>query len=82
MPAISPCDIAGNVHNEHYQNDEEFLMAIAYAMNAEYRAVVYAGFLLQIYDPRLINYYVKNPDKSIEECRAWAQKQVEGINYA
>ncbi|MBD20557.1 MAG: methionine synthase [Rhodospirillaceae bacterium] len=82
VPAISPCDIAGNVLNEHYQNDEEFLMAIADAMNVEYRAIVDAGFLLQIDDPRLINYYVKNPDKSIEECRAWAQKQVESINYA
>ena len=82
VPAISPCDIAGNVINEHYQNDEEFLIAIADAMNVEYAAIVDAGFLLQIDDPRLINYYVKNPDKSIEECRSWAEKQVEGINYA
>ena len=82
VPAISPCDIAGNVINEHYPNDEEFLIAIADAMNVEYAAIVDAGFLLQIDDPRLINYYVKNPDKSLEECRSWAEKQVEGINYA
>jgi len=82
VPAISPCDIAGNQINEHYGSDEEFLFAIAEAMNVEYRAIVDAGFLLQVDDPRLINYYVKNPDLSVAECRAWAEKQVEGINHA
>jgi 5-methyltetrahydropteroyltriglutamate--homocysteine methyltransferase len=82
VPAISPCDIAGNQINQHYGSDEEFLYAIADAMNVEYRAIVDAGFLLQIDDPRLINYYVKNPDLSIDECRAWAEKQVEAINHS
>ena len=82
VPAISPCDIAGNVLNEHYEDDEEFLFSIAEAMNVEYKAITDAGFLLQIDDPRLINYYVKNPDKSVDECRTWAEKQVEGINHA
>ena len=82
VPAISPCDIAGNQINEHYGSDEEFLFAIAEAMNVEYRAIVDAGFLLQVDDPRLINYYVNNPDLSVAECRAWAEKQVEGINHA
>ena len=82
VPAISPCDIAGNVLNDHYEDDEAFLFAIAEAMNVEYKAITDAGFLLQIDDPRLINYYVKNPDKSVDECRAWAEKQVEGINHA
>ncbi|MEE8334309.1 MAG: methionine synthase, partial [Alphaproteobacteria bacterium] len=82
VPAISPSDVAGNQENEHYGTDEEFLYAIADAMNVEYRAIVEAGFLLQIDDPRLINYYVKNPDLSVDECRAWAEKQVEAINHS
>jgi len=82
VPAISPCDIAGNQLNEHYGSDDEFLFAIAEAMNVEYRTIVEAGFLLQVDDPRLINYYVKNPQLSVAECRAWAEKQVEGINHA
>ena len=32
VPAISPCDVAGNVENEYYKNDEEFLFAIADAL--------------------------------------------------
>ena len=82
LPAISPCDIVGNLINEFYEDDEEFLYAVADAMNNEYKAIVDAGLILQIDDPRLINYYVKNPDKSVKECRAWAAKQVEVINYS
>ncbi len=82
VPAISPCDVAGNQENEYYQTDEEFLFAIADALRVEYRAIVDAGFLLQIDDPLLINYYVKNPDLSVAQCRAWAEGQVEAINHA
>ena len=82
VPAISPCDVAGNQENEYYKTDEEFLFAIADALRVEYRAIVDAGFLLQIDDPLLINYYVKNPDLSVAQCRAWAEGQVEAINHA
>lgn len=82
VPAISPSDVAGNQINEHYGSDEEFLYAIADAMNVEYRAIVDAGFLLQIDDPRLVNYYIKNPELGVQECRAWAETQVEAINHS
>lgn len=82
MPAISPSDVVGNQINEFYSSEEEFLYAVADALNTEYRAIVDAGFLLQIDDPRLINYYIKNPDLSLKQCRAWAESQVEAINYS
>ena len=82
VPAISPCDVAGNIENEYYKTEEEFLFAIADAQRVEYRAIVDAGFLLQIDDPLLINYYVKNPDLSVAQCRAWAEGQIEAINHA
>lgn len=82
VPAISCSDIAGNQLNKHYDSDDDFLYAIADAMNVEYKAIVDAGFLLQIDDPRLINYYVKNPQLNVDECRAWAETQVEAINHS
>ncbi len=82
VPAISPSDVAGNQENEHYGTDEEFLYAIADAMNVEYRAIVDAGFVVQLDDPYLVNYYIKNPELSIEDCRRWARGQVEAINHA
>ncbi len=82
VPAISPCDVAGNIENEYYKTEEEFLFAIADAQRVEYQAIVDAGFLLQVDDPLLINYYVKNPDLSVAQCRAWAEGQIEAINHA
>ena len=82
VPAISPSDVVGNQLNEYYSTEEEFLYAVSDALNVEYRAIIDAGFMLQIDDPRLINYYVKNPHLSLEECRSWAFEQVEAINYS
>ncbi len=82
MPAISPANIENWHTNRHYRDDEEFLYAIAEAMNVEYRAIVDAGFLLQIDDPRLATYYVMNPTQSIADCRKWAEKRVGALNHA
>ena len=55
--------------NEYYRSDEDYLVALADAMNEEYRAIVDAGFLLQIDDPRLITYYNRTPGLSLEDNR-------------
>ena len=82
MPAISPSDIEDWQKNQFYQSDEEFLFAIAEAMREEYKAILEAGFLLQIDDPRLVTYYMLHPNDSIEDCRRWAELRVEAINHA
>jgi hypothetical protein len=51
-------------------------------MREEYKAIVEAGFLLQIDDPRLVSYYLVNPKASIAECRKWAAVRVEALNHA
>ena len=82
VPAISPVDIAGNQKNEHYASEDDFLHAIADAMNEEYRAIVDAGFVLQIDDPHLVTHYVKTPDLEMDGYRKWVESRVEVINYA
>ena len=82
MPAISPTDIEGRQRNEYYSTDEEYLYAIADAMRDEYQGIVDAGLLLQVDDPRLVTYYVSNPQASIEDCRKWAELRVEVLNHA
>ena len=42
-------------------------------MREEYKAIVDAGFLLQIDDPFLVTYYIMRPELSIAECRKWAE---------
>jgi 5-methyltetrahydropteroyltriglutamate--homocysteine methyltransferase len=82
MPAISPSNIEEWQGNLYYRSPEEYVFAIAEAMREEYKAIVEAGFLLQIDDPRLVSYYLVNPTASVKECRTWAAKRVEALNHA
>jgi 5-methyltetrahydropteroyltriglutamate--homocysteine methyltransferase len=82
IPAIAPSNIEGRWPNRHYKTDEDYLFAIADAMREEYRAIVDAGFLVQIDDPRLVTYYIMQPGASIADCRRWAELRVEALNHA
>jgi 5-methyltetrahydropteroyltriglutamate--homocysteine methyltransferase len=82
VPSASPASFERYQENRYYETDEECLYAIADAMREEYTAVIEAGFLLQVDDPRLAMHYMLNPDKSVDECRRWAQARVEVLNYA
>mgnify|MGYP001413982708 CR=1 FL=1 len=82
MPAISPSNIEDWQRNTYYKTQEEYVFAIAEAMREEYRAIVDAGFLLQIDDPRLVTYYIIHPEASIADCRKWAEIRVEALNHA
>ncbi|MBM3225978.1 MAG: cobalamin-independent methionine synthase II family protein [Candidatus Tectomicrobia bacterium] len=53
MTAASPGVIANFLPNEYYPSEEAYLYALAGVMQAEYRAIVNAGFLLQIDCPDL-----------------------------
>ena len=82
MPASSPTNVEGPRRNEYYATQEEYVYAIADAMREEYHAIVDAGFLLQVDDPRLLTYYVVNPGLSVEDCRRWADVRVDALNHA
>jgi hypothetical protein len=45
------------IFNEYYKTEEEFLFALADALREEYPAVVAAGFVLQIDDPGLPDWW-------------------------
>jgi 5-methyltetrahydropteroyltriglutamate--homocysteine methyltransferase len=82
MPAISPSNVEDWQRNAYYKTQEEYVFAIAEAMREEYQAIVDAGFLLQIDDPRLVTYYIIHPETSIADCRKWAEVRVEALNHA
>lgn len=82
MPAVSPSNVEEWQHNVHYDSSEAFVLAIADAMREEYKAIVDAGLILQIDDPRLVTYYNVTPEASIEDCRRWAARRVEILNHA
>ena len=82
VPAIAPSNIECTSPNEYYPSAEKYVFAIAEAMREEYRAIVDAGFLLQIDDPFLVTYYITKPELSVAECRKWAELRVEALNHA
>ena len=82
LPAVSVTNIESGRRNEYYRTEDEFLEAIARAIHEEYRAIVDAGLVLQIDDPRLSTYYNAMPALSLAECRRWAEKRVEFVNLA
>jgi 5-methyltetrahydropteroyltriglutamate--homocysteine methyltransferase len=82
LPAIAPSNVEGRQANAFYKTAEEYLFAIAEAMHEEYKAIVDAGFLLQIDDPRLVTYYIMSPTSTVDECRRWAEVRVEALNHA
>ncbi len=80
VPAIAASYITATYSNEYYRNHEEYEQAVSNALREEYQAIVDAGFILQIDDPRLVSYYMMNPDSSVADCRKWAAERVEVIN--
>lgn len=81
VSANTPGTIEHWMRNEHYPSDEAFLYAIADCMREEYRAIIDAGFTLQIDDPDLPDGWEMFPQMSVAEYRAYAQLRVEALNY-
>ena len=82
VTAISPSNLELYYENRHYASGEEYLAALADAMHEEYKAIVDAGFLLQIDDPRMATHYNRAQDATIEDCRKFIALRVEAVNHA
>ncbi len=82
LPANSPGTIEHWLANEYYRSDEEFVFAIAEIMREEYRAIVDAGFLLQIDDPDLPDGWNCLPQVTLPDYRKYAAVRVEALNHA
>jgi 5-methyltetrahydropteroyltriglutamate--homocysteine methyltransferase len=83
MTAVSPATLQ-ILPNEHYKNREDYTWALAEAIHEEYKAIVDAGFIVQIDDPALVDIYdwwfSLNGDMA--GYRKWAAFQVEAVNHA
>ncbi len=82
LPANTPGTIEHWLANEHYKDEELFVFAIADAMHAEYKAIVDAGFQLQIDDPDLPDGWNCLPEMTVPEYRKYAELRVAALNRA
>jgi 5-methyltetrahydropteroyltriglutamate--homocysteine methyltransferase len=77
MPAVAPSGVGTN---EYYGTEGDYLRAVAEALRAEYRAIVDAGFLVQIDDPFLTDLY-SDPSLSARARRDRAEMYVDAVNH-
>lgn len=82
VPAIAP-GMVGRGQNRFYKTEEEYVFAIAEALRSEYRAIVDAGFVLQIDDPGLGETWdMLNPQPSLDEYRKMQARNIAALNHA
>jgi len=83
MSAASPGVISLFFHNAYYKSHEEYLHAIAEAMQYEYEAIASAGLVLQLDCPDLgMGRHVQYAGLTLEEFRAQARLHIDALNHA
>ena len=83
VPSVSPVSVAPDRRDEHYKTNEEYLFAVADALRDEYKAIIDAGFILQVDDSYMASTYdVMVPPGTLTDFRKWATVRVEAVNHA
>jgi 5-methyltetrahydropteroyltriglutamate--homocysteine methyltransferase len=81
--AVGSLEMFCRGQNRHYPTAEKFLEAIAAALSVEYKAIVDAGFVLQLDDPGLPDTWdMLDPQPTIQEYKRYAMLRVEALNHA
>jgi 5-methyltetrahydropteroyltriglutamate--homocysteine methyltransferase len=82
VPAIAPA-MVGRGQNQYYKTEEEYVFALAEALRTEYKAIVDAGFILQIDDPGLGETWdMTIPAPPLEEYRRTQTRNIDALNHA
>jgi 5-methyltetrahydropteroyltriglutamate--homocysteine methyltransferase len=81
--AVGSLEMFCRGQNHYYPSAEKFLEAIASALRLEYRAIVDAGFVLQLDDPGLPDTWdMLEPQPSIQDYKRYAMLRVDALNHA
>ena len=82
MNSIAPASCA-RMPNEYYKSEEELLYACADALHEEYKAIIDAGFTVQLDDPAIgENWDQQKNEPSIEGYRRYTKMQIDAVNHA
>lgn len=83
MPVAAPITVETDRPNEYYPTQEAYLYAIGDALKEEYRAIVDAGFLVQLDDPWITARWDQMlPDIDLEQFQKFCETRIEATNYA
>ena len=82
ITALGPLSIGAGARNEHYGSEEDYMIAVAEAIRAEYKAITDAGLILQVDEPEFCTTWSFYPDWSIGDLRKYLNRAAEVINHA
>jgi 5-methyltetrahydropteroyltriglutamate--homocysteine methyltransferase len=83
MPVAAPMSARGLWLNTYYTNDAEIVVALADALKEEYKAIVDAGFILQLDDAYMAHEYARLlGEMSPRDVHKYAESCVELTNHA
>ncbi len=82
LPVAAPESARGVRINRHYANPDAFLAAMAEALRAEYRAIIDAGFLIQLDDAFLTHEFDRLlVTQSARDVKKWFAGYIEMLNH-
>jgi 5-methyltetrahydropteroyltriglutamate--homocysteine methyltransferase len=82
LPVVAPASLEVGLADEHYGNRDDLVRALADALAQEYRAIIEAGFLLQVDDAWVPASWDRNPEYDLESYRRYAATSIEVLNHA
>ncbi|MQA81733.1 MAG: hypothetical protein GEV10_25210 [Streptosporangiales bacterium] len=82
LPVVAPASIEVGLANEHYASRDDMMRALADAIREEYKAIIDAGFLLQVDDAWVPAQWDRRPDLELAEYRRYAQESIDVLNHA
>jgi 5-methyltetrahydropteroyltriglutamate--homocysteine methyltransferase len=83
LPVVAPASALPNAKDEYYPDEQSLLLALADCLHQEYKAIVDAGFYVQIDDAFLPYMHEKMvPPMTHDQYRQWAQLRIDALNHA
>jgi len=83
MPVVAPISAETDRRNEYYSTEEAYLYALADALKEEYKAIVDAGFLLQLDDPWITAHWDRMlPKIELKQFHKFCEARIEATNHA
>ena len=82
LPVVAPASVVVGLTDEYYGSHDELMRALADALRQEYRAIVDAGFILQVDDAWVPAVWDRTPEYDLDAYRRYAAMSIEVLNHA
>ncbi len=82
LPVVAPASVEVGLENEYYPTRDDMTRALADALSDEYRAIIDAGYLLQVDDAWVPATWDRSPEYDLDSYRRYARTSIEVLNHA